>query len=368
MDNDTLIKETYQNLTINANTLAAAATYMADVIKNSNLITIEYQDLSAQQGQLRPTNATYALAGGADGSAPVVANYTGTPEALTGFYAFNPYDDSYALACPDISEGDMDGLAVAGEAYAALRKDLLYYQHLDNSNITAATLIAEKPSMDSQYIVFTAGGLLITHPISSEQVSISELGDVLGNMAYVHKTKNVWTAFTNYENGKLTNALGVVTNFGSAATFTDLDLLAQSRVNMVISRSGSIMFWDDYTAQVAPSPENFACLMNLIFYIQKVLKPTLERFLGKPTDFQLLRDIFYMVEPFFKSLTEGRALSSWEWQGDQFATSFDDLEVNNSTDMGLGRIKVNLRIVTIAPLKEISVNIILTRAGVTFEF
>jgi hypothetical protein len=187
-------------------------------------------------------------------------------------------------------------------------------------------------------------------------------------MAYIHRTtRKPWNAFFGPEFGVLNNVLGVTNNFGSPAMFLDLDLLAQNRVNMVIKRAGSTMLWDDYTAQVDPSPENFACLENLLIYLVKVLKRPLERKLGSPTDFTLLKELFFIVEPIMKEVVDGRGISSWEWEGDQFASSFDELQVNSAADMQLGKVQANLRIVTIAPLKEISVKIILTKAGVSFE-
>lgn len=162
--------------------------------------------------------------------------------------------------------------------------------------------------------------------------------------------------------------LGVVNNFGSPASLSDLDLLASNCINMVINRNGLNMLWDDYTGENTPSPMNFACIMNLLIYMQRSLRPTLESYLGEPTDFTLLKDLYYTVRPFLEALIKGRALASYEWKGDQFATSFDDLDVNTADDMALGKITIELDIVTVAPLKSISVKIVLTRAGVSFNF
>lgn len=367
--NDPLVIETYENLTITGHPTVAASTYLDDVNKNSDLISIQYLDLSAQVGNLRPdNNAAIDLTGGSDGAAPAVTNYVGDAATGTGFHAFDGYADSYALACPELSESDMAGLSTGGDAYATLRKDVRFYQHLDNSNHTATALIAEKPSLDSAHITFTAGGLSITHPISALPVDISELADVLGNMAAIHKsTLKPWNAFFGPQYGVLTGVLGVTNNFGTPAQFADLDILAQHRINMVIKRAGKTMLWDDYTSQVAPSPENFSCVENLIIYLQKTLGPTLELFMGQPTDFTLLRSIYFNIQPSLKVVVDGRGISSWEWQGDQNATSFADLQVNNANDMQMGKVKANLRVVMIAPLKEINVNIILTKAGITFE-
>lgn len=370
LTNDPLVVEVYENLVIEGHPTDTSSDYLNVLINNSTLVTPHYFDLSALTGQLRPSNGTYFFDQGSDGGAVALADYVGTQVAQTGFYAWDQYYDSYAVAYPAVSASDLSGIASAGQAYAALRKDLLYYQHLDNSNTSASALISEKNTeaqLNSPYIVLLAGGLTVTHPITGLKVEIPEIADVLGNMAYVHTKLGPWLSFFGMNRGVLDGTLGVVNNFGSPALIQDLDLLAVNHINMVINRNGLNMLWDDYTMQSAPSPENFACLMNLIFYIQRSLKPTLESFLGEPTDFTLLKSIYYEVKPFLDSLVVARALSSYRWDGDQFASNFNQLSVNTPENMQLGKISINLRIITVAPLKEISVKIILTQAGVTFE-
>lgn len=371
LTNDSRVSELYENLIIEGHPTSGDSNYLSAIAINSDLVTPHYQDLSALTGQLRPSNGSYFFDLGSDGGAVTLADYTGSAADGTGLYAWDPYYDSYAVAYPSVSASDLSGLATAGEAYAALRKDLLYYQHLDNINTSSTAYLAEKNAdaqLNSPYIVLVGGGLYITHPITGLKIEISELADVLGNMAKVHATSGIWSSFFGMNRGVLNGVLGVVNNFGSPALLKELDLLATNHINMVINRSGLNMLWDDYTMQSAPSPENFACLMNLIFYIQKALKPTLESFLGEPTDFTLLKTIYYEVKPFLDSLVGARALSSYQWNGDQFATNFNQLGVNTPGDMQLGKIAVELKIITIAPLKEIAVKIILTKAGITFEF
>ena len=367
--NDDQVIETYENLIIVGHPSIVESDYLKKLELNSYLATVEYLALSDFSGQLRPTNGTYLFDGGSDGTTPTVEDYIGDVVEKTGLYAWDPYGEAYALAFPSMSPTDLTGIAVAGGAYAEARKDLLYYQHLDNLGTSAAAYIAEKQgdNVNSPYIVYTGGGYKVTHPITGLEKEISELGDVLGQMAYVQTNYSPWSSFFGMNRGVHNGVLGVVNNYGSPASLADLDYLASNFINMVINRNGLNMLWDDYTGQSAPSPENFACVMNLIFYMQRALRPTLESYLGEPTDFKLLQDIYYAVRPFLSALVIGRALASYEWKGDQFVTSFEDLDVNKADDMALGKIAIELDIVTIAPLKSITVKIILTKAGVSFS-
>lgn len=364
---DTQVVELYENLKIIGHPTVAQSDYLKKVTANSDLVSVVYSDLSAQTGQLRPDNANKTLTTGADGTAPAVADYTGTKADQDGFYAFDPYDDSYALVCPAVGEGDLTGLGSAGAAYAAMRKDLLFYLHLTLDSTTSTALIAEKPTVDSKYLLCSSGGVYQIHPVSSEKIELPEIGYVLAAMAKVHREFGEWRAFFGPVYGELPGVLGVVNNFGSNANFADLNLLANNRINMVVTKNNKTYLQDAFTMEVAESPTNFASIMNAIFFIMKTLKPTLEASMAEPLDFVLAKNLYFKVKPFLDSLITGRAIEAYSWEGDQFETSTASLKVNNATDWGLGKYKINFRVIFIGPLREITLNLILTKAGTTFE-
>jgi hypothetical protein len=361
---DTTMVEKYENLKIPGVPTVAGSEYLKKVTANSSLVTVVYSDLSAQTAPIRPDNANKTLSTGSDGSTPAVADYIGTKALQTGFYAFDPYDDSYALVCPAVSEGDLEGLTAGGDSYADNRQDLVYYAHLGLDNISTTALLAEKPAINNMYTMITSGGLYQTHPTSGEVIEIPEIGYALARMAKVHREYGEWYSFFGPSLGDISGTLGAVNNFGSSALLADLNLLAQRQINMMVTRNGLTYLADAYTSEVDESPVNHVSIVNLILFIKKSLKPTLERFIGLPLDFTLIQSIFYTVKPLFDSLVAGRALFDYAWEGDQYASSLSDLQVNDPIDFGMGRYKVNLRIIPISPLKEITINIILTSAGV----
>lgn len=364
---DTTLVELYENIKIEGNPTVAESTYLSRVEKNSSLVSVIYSDLSSVSGSVRPTNSDKTFSGGSNGSTPAVADYIGTPSGGNGFYAFDPYDDSYALVCPAVGEGDLEGLTVGGSAYAENREDLIYYGHLSLDNTTATSLINAKPSVNSIYTVLSSGGLYVTHPISGNTIEIPEIGDILAVMVKNHRDKGEWYSFFGPTLGRINNTLGVVNNFGSTSKFSELNLLAQREINMVVSRNNLVYLADAYTTEIDDSPTNHVSIVNLIIFIKKVIRPVLESFMGMPLDIPLMSSIYYTIKPFFdglKDIKTGRALHDYAWEGDQFASSINDLQVNNPEDIGMGRYMVNLRIIPISPLKEIKINIILTRAGV----
>lgn len=365
---DTTLVEKWENLKIIEGLTADKQNFLQKVILQSDWVDVTYQNLSSITDPISMAGTqTYYMTGGSDGASTGLSDYVGTSEDKTGFYAFDDYDDSYALAVLNKSDLDLSGLPTAGEAYAAARKDLRYYQHLDNSYLTAAALIdaREDLNIDSKYIVFTAGGLKLTDPTTNQIIEVSEVADVLAN--FVGLGNKVWESFAGPVKGKINNVLGVVNNFGSPAKFSDLNLLANRQINMVINQDGKVFLQDDYTGQSEDNNEKFISVNNCLLYLQKALRPTLTGFMKQPLDTTLFSQIFYTVKPFFKELVKLRALAEWTWKGDQDSTSLSSLQINTAEQVALGKYKIKLQLTITAPLTEMEVAIILTPAGVTFE-
>jgi len=357
------IAELYENLLITGNPTIAQSSYLKVITNTSTLVNVTYADLSGISGQVRPYNLQYSNSGGSDGDTPVEADFAGVSANHTGFFAFDPYADSYCLGILNQSD-TLSGIATDGEAYARSRGDIRYYQHLDNSYTTKDALITARTGLPiSKSIVYTAGGLSVMDPDTSMPINISEMGNVLANVAL---RANPWLSPAGPQNGNIPGALGVVNNFGSPACFTDLNLLANSQINMVINQDGSIFLQDDYTGQQTNNQEQFIGICDLLVYMARVLRPAMNFYAKQPLDIPLMSSIYYLVKPFFtNTLVGGRAISDWTWNGDQNATSLANLQINNPSDVALGKYKVQLKINAIAPLTEMTINIYLTPAGVS---
>src|SRR5690606_34537620 len=108
--------------------------------------------------------------------------------------------------------------------------------------------------------------------------------------------------------------------------------------NVVILRNNSIQLCGNFTGVLSTSRTSFISIRKLIITIKKTLKPVLEQFLEEPNDIQTWKAIYRVVKPYLDSLAgeEKRALHSYRWEGDQNATSIDNLTVNDKDDVGLG--------------------------------
>jgi phage tail sheath protein FI len=354
--------EIYTNLEVSEAGKAGPYTYLKDIVNNSVLVDVEYEDISALSAIPTVVVGNYEFTGGADYAANL-ADY------VQGFAAFNDYDEAYIISAPGKDEVSLVGLAAEGKNYAAARKDLIYLQSVSN---TLATASAIKTAMDalsitSKYVGFIGGGIKVNDLLAGGLKNMTALGPVLGNIAAIHQTLGIWRNPTNYAAGRLGIANGVVRNFGGAASIADLNLLAQSGANMVVNKGGTIMLWDFYSMDLPNSPDKFLSVVLLQMYMIKILKPTLEGFLGMPNTFSTFQAIYQRVRPFLDSLVSQEALVEYKWDGDQFATSLADLQVNTPTEIGQGRYKIQLQIKVVVPMVDITLNIVMTENSVEFE-
>jgi len=236
---ETGLDESYQNLSIIGTPTVGESDYLNNINNYSNNFKVVYYDLSTLLSATRPVNSTLQFKAGADGSATVDTDYTGDSAAKNGFFAFDAYDDSYQLVIP---HKKTSAIHIAGAAYAANRKDLVYWAHLDHL-LDKTNLIAARTALNinSKYVAFFSGGLKVLHPITSAELVIPELADLMANASLSDQNYGPWYSFAGYNRGVITNALGVSTNYGTPASFADLNDIANAQINMSVVKAGSIM-------------------------------------------------------------------------------------------------------------------------------
>lgn len=368
---DALGQESYTNLRLGAFANISQQTEMTPVV-NSALINITTNDLTGMADRT-PLYGSYSYSGGTDGSQVVETDYVGDSSGLTGFYAFDPYSDMTAIASPNT--GVTQTVVTAGlTAYADNRKDLVGLHHIDNGLTTSNAIVAavEATNTDSSYVGFYGGGNMVAVPGSGTLANISEIGDIMGLMSYTHTNFGMQYSFAGQNRGLVYNSQGPVNNFGTQAKRADLAQLANARVNMLINRDGRIMLWGNFTGQRAYSALSFMSVRLLVIEIKKTLTPILNSYLEEPNEPDTWLKLYYEIKPYFRRLAESKALQGiegkgWSWQGDQFVTNMDDLQINNATDVGLGKYVVNLFIKPINSLQSIKLSVILTPGGISFD-
>lgn len=366
------LSEKYENLKIVGLPTAAASTYLSLIGSTSQYFDVTYSDLSGIVAtQIVPRRFAIRYQSGTDGGSIVDTDYIGDSASKTGLYSADQYGDMMQLTIPEISS-----LAVlqAGSAYAAARKDLQYFGYLGNFTTESALATARDNTLiNTKYCQLYAQSLIVLNPLDSNQdLNISPLYDVCGAADYNDGKFYPWFSFAGTTRGLITNAKGVTNNFLTPGNKTNLDLVGNRQVNIVGNDSGTIHILGNFTAQQDFSQYSFGNVTRYIIYLKKSLGPYIKTFLEEPNDIPTWKSMYLGVKPVLNDHANKRALhgqegTGWRWQGDQFAKSLNDLVINNANDVGLGKYRVRLFLKVVVAMQEVSLDIILTQSGVSFE-
>lgn len=363
---ETNATELFQNLKITADTIANA-TWLNGV--NSVLMDFNYLDLHTGITSLIPAVQTLSFTTGTAGGAIVSADYVGDPGAKTGLFAFDPYDDGMQVAVPEVSDSTVN-IALAN--YADGRGEIEALMHIDEALTAVSDIITARQAItkDTKYASAFCGGII---DVNGNQ--LSEIADICIIANYVDENYGPWFSGANWKRGSISNAKGVINNFGSAGQLGDRNLLAQNQVNPVVAANNHIYPASNLSFQVENTLASFRSVARLLIYLKKSLRPTLTAYLEEPPDLITFLNLYQEVEPFLDNLTARRAFvkgggvskKGYDWNGDQFAPSLQQLTVNNIDDLNNGQYKINFVIYPQGVITGIDMGIVLsTSAGVSF--
>ncbi len=355
------LNESYENIPAFEQGIANVQTCLDQVKQMSANFDFTYLDTTAATILVPEVAAPSVFASGVDPAGLVAGDYS------TAMTAFNAVDDGIVMAVP---EQDDDGINGAGITYAASRGDLVFFAHLPNSITTAAALITERDTVgsDSKYGAFFGGGIRVREETTLQEKALSEMGDVLGIAAYVYNSFGYWFSLAGQNKGSVEDSIGVVNNFGTPASFADLNSLANAQINMMTVKNSITQLSGNFSAQYANDQERFLSVVMLVIYLKKTLKPILEGYLEEPNDPITFNKIYYHVDPFLKQLESPafRALYKYEYEGDQFANTIDDLQINDPVDVQNGKYTINLKIWPIPSMQELTLNLMLVQGEGVF--
>ena len=350
------LNEAYINLPKFVDGLASAQTVLDEVKAMSQLLDFNYVDTTAGVIMRPAVLAASAFTGGVNPAGHVAGDY------VAAMQKFNNVDDCMILATPEMS---ITAINQGGATYCDGRKDMVFFAHLSNSLTTAVALTGERTTIanNTPFVHFFAGGIKVRREKTLVEASISEMGDVLGVAAYVHNNFGPWYSLAGWNRGRIDDALGVVNNFGTPASFADLNTLANSQINMLVQKNGIVQISGNFSGQAANDQLRFSSVVFFTIWLQKTLMPILEQYLEEPNDTITFKKIYYHLKPLLDKLAspDYRAVYKYEYYGDQDANTLDDLQVNDKVDVQNGKYKINLKVWAIPSMQELTFNLMLVQ-------
>lgn len=375
---DSSIKELYENLKVDAQiegTYVRSNLRYLDVIeKNSKVIKPIYFPfdtdpiaVSFSSLSYTPVYSTKNYSNGSDGQPLTATDLIGSAVTSTGLYAFDEYEDALQIfyALPNIDST----VHIAADAYAARRDDLQYWLSISDTSLTKDAMVAEREllGINSKHTNIFTGTLKIAHPLTGAIIEQDALADIAALAANSDTNFGTHFSFSGNKRGVMKNVLGLKYNFGTAGRFNDLNELAQSQINTVINRDSQIKLWGSCTSLKEDTQERFINVVRSTMSIKKNLRPILEDYLEEPNDMSSWKLMYYQVKPYLDELVTKRALFSYRWEGDQNASTLQDLVTNDAADVTNGKYKVRLFLSFIASMNEIEVTLTLVPGNLTFD-
>lgn len=195
------------------------------------------------------------------------------------------------------------------------------------------------------------------------------LGTAIGLGDAAASSYGPWYSFAGANRGVVSSAIGpVMENIGSPSKIDTLQQFAEYCMNLfVIKDTASLgkrtMLWHNFTSTPKNDSEKFLSIVRLNLYLKKNLRPILESYLEEPNYWETWKSIYYQATKVLDDVVRRSGIASYEWLGDQFATSYNDLTVNTEAEVRQGKYKVILKYKDIVTLQEVSMNIIIDSAS-----
>ena len=212
------------------------------------------------------------------------------------------------------------------------------------------------------------GGGLKYYDDSGALQDCDVLGSVVGLGDAAASQFGPWYSFAGMNRGVLADANGpVIENLGSPSKVAELQTLAEWYMNVMVmkeTRSQGIqtMLWHCFSSNPKDDSEKFLSVVRLNLYLKKNLRPLLEAYIEEPNTFTTWKEIYLEAADILNPLV-GVAMTEYTWMGDQDATTYSELQVNNEADVRQGKYKVVLKYKDIVPMQEITMNIVIDSAS-----
>lgn len=270
----------------------AAGAYWAEAVNGtSTLVT-----LAIESGAVLPAApAGGALGGGADGAAPIVADYEGKaaePGRRTGLaaLALNTYRDVSIVCAPAAPD------AVLARVIAHCEADRFRVALLDSPRGSAAASALDPRSQigDSSYAAYYHPWIVVADPRSGHKVTIPPSGAVCGIYARSDESRGLWKAPAD-------EIVSGALDLEFALTTHDQEMLTPTGVNLVRGFPGrGIRVWGARTLATEPLMK-YVNVRRLLIFLEESITRSMRWVVFEPNDERLWVRVEAFVADFLRS-------------------------------------------------------------------
>ena len=339
--------------------------WLSTVDGSNQTITVQFNS-----AELTTTYTSVNGTPGNQGTTPTLQDWE------TAFESILDFNDMYQVIASHIHQHlPTDSIEFHSfvKTYADKLQEWIYYIECPKINDTKAKMIAWMNTTlaavgHSMFIAYFGAGIKYYN-----NAGILKDCDVLGSVIGLGDASAInygpYKSFAGMNRGTLPDALGPVSpNYGSPSRYDDINDLAHSYLNLIVVKdtksSGKVaMLWHNFTSQVKQDSFRFISNVRLVLYMKKQFRPIIESYFEEPNIWGSWKRIYLEAKPIIDDLVTNEAITDPNWMGDQDATSWSDLQINNEADARQGKYHAQFKFKDVATMQEITLDLVIDQAS-----
>ena len=339
--------------------------WLGTVDGSNQTITVQFNS-----AELTTTYTSVNGTPGNQGTTPTLQDWE------TAFESILDFNDMYQVIASHIHQHlptDSIEFHAFVKTYADKLQEWIYYIECPKINDTKAKMIAWMNTTlasvgHSMFIAYFGAGIKYYN-----NAGILKDCDVLGSVIGLGDASAInygpYKSFAGMNRGTLPDALGPVSpNYGSPSRYDDINDLAHSYLNLIVVKdtrfSGKVaMLWHNLTSQVKQDSFRFISNVRLVLYMKKQFRPIIESYFEEPNIWGSWKRLYLEAKPIIDDLVTNEAITDPNWMGDQDATSWSDLQINNEADARQGKYHAQFKFKDVATMQEITLDLVIDQAS-----
>lgn len=311
---------------------------------------------------------------GNPGSTPTAQQWKDAADAVRDL------QEIYEVSCSHLNQHLVQADALVVHKYLAdIADECEEFQYFVEIPVTEDTTKAQLISLaqtyegaigKSKWLCYFTGGIKY-YSENGNLVDSNVMGTIHGLADACASNYGPYRSFAGMNRGVIADGNGpVIANFGTPSRYDDLNDLAENCLNVIVlkqTRTAGLatVLWHSFTSQVRQDSFRYIHAVRLALYIKKQIRPILESYIEEPNMWNSWKRIYLEAKPIMDGLVTDDAITEYTWEGDQDATSWDELTVNNEADARNGKYKLNIKVKDVATMQDIQVNLVYEQASNT---